>query len=77
MKNLAILGSTGSIGSTALDVVRRHRDRFAISALTAFANSDLLGRQVAEFQPSFVGLVEDKPEPSVVASEVEISAMFA
>jgi len=61
-KRIAILGSTGSIGSTALDVIRRHRDRFAVSAMTAFANTELLGRQVAEFQPSFVGLVEDKAE---------------
>ena len=61
-KRIAILGSTGSIGSTALDVVRRHRDRFTITALTAFTNNELLGRQVAEFQPAFVGLVEDKPE---------------
>jgi 1-deoxy-D-xylulose-5-phosphate reductoisomerase len=62
LRRVAILGSTGSIGSTALSVIRRHRDRFAVSALTAFNNNDLLGQQVAEFRPAFVGLVEDKPE---------------
>lgn len=61
-KRVAILGSTGSIGTTALKVLRRHRDRFSVTALTAFANNDLLGQQVAEFRPAFIGLVEDRPE---------------
>jgi 1-deoxy-D-xylulose-5-phosphate reductoisomerase len=61
-RRVAILGSTGSIGTTALKVLRRHRDQFTVTALTAFANSELLGQQVAEFQPNFIGLVEDKPE---------------
>lgn len=60
MKRVAILGSTGSIGTTALQVLRRHTDRFAVTALTAFANADLLGQQVAEFRPTFAGLVEEK-----------------
>jgi 1-deoxy-D-xylulose-5-phosphate reductoisomerase len=59
MKRVAILGSTGSIGTTALQVLRRHPDRFRVTALTAFANAELLGRQVAEFQPAFTGLVEE------------------
>ena len=58
---VAILGSTGSIGTTALAVLRRHRDRFTVSALTAFAKTDLLAQQAAEFRPAFVGLVEDRP----------------
>lgn len=61
-KRVAILGSTGSIGTTALKVLRRHRDRFVVTGLTAFTNDDLLGQQVAEFKPNFVGLVEDRPE---------------
>jgi 1-deoxy-D-xylulose-5-phosphate reductoisomerase len=61
-RRVAILGSTGSIGTTALKVLRRHRDQFTVTALTAFANSELLGQQVAEFQPNFIGLVEDKLE---------------
>ena len=43
-------------------MLRRHRDRFSVTALTAFTNNELLGQQVAEFQPAFVGLVEDRPE---------------
>jgi 1-deoxy-D-xylulose-5-phosphate reductoisomerase len=61
MKRIAILGSTGSIGTTALTVIRRHPERFAVAALTAFSNTDLLGQQVTEFKPAFAGLVEDKP----------------
>jgi len=53
-KQLAILGSTGSIGTQALDVVRAHRDRFDIYALTANNQVDLLIRQAIEFQPDSV-----------------------
>jgi 1-deoxy-D-xylulose-5-phosphate reductoisomerase len=59
MKRVAILGSTGSIGTTALQVLRRHPDRFTVTGLTAFANADLLARQIAEFKPAFAGLVSD------------------
>ena len=61
MKRVAILGSTGSIGTTALQVLRRHAGEFRVTALTAFANADLLKQQVGEFSPAFAGLVEDKP----------------
>ena len=57
-RGVAILGSTGSIGTTALRVIQRHRDRFHVAALTAFANGELLTEQVARFDPSFVGCVE-------------------
>jgi 1-deoxy-D-xylulose-5-phosphate reductoisomerase len=55
---VAILGSTGSIGTTALRVLSRHRDRFRVTALTAFSNAELLREQAAELSPHFVGLVE-------------------
>jgi 1-deoxy-D-xylulose-5-phosphate reductoisomerase len=61
MKRVAILGSTGSIGRTALQVVRRHPDHFSVAALTAFSNASLLGQQVAEFKPSFSGCAEANP----------------
>jgi len=59
MRGIALLGSTGSIGTTALRVLDRQRDRFRVAALTAFANTALLEQQAARFQPSFVGLVGD------------------
>jgi 1-deoxy-D-xylulose-5-phosphate reductoisomerase len=55
-----VLGSTGSIGTQALDLVRRHPDRFRIVGLTAGgSNPDLFAAQVAEFGPAFSGLGED------------------
>ena len=60
VKGVALLGSTGSIGTSALKVLGRHRDRFSVAALTAHSNSDLLGEQVHQFHPGYVGLVEPK-----------------
>ena len=57
MRRVAVLGSTGSIGTTALKVLARHRDRFAVSALTAHGNTNLLAAQAAEWRPAFTGLV--------------------
>jgi 1-deoxy-D-xylulose-5-phosphate reductoisomerase len=57
MKGVAVLGSTGSIGTSTLNVLRRHTDRFRLVALTAGSNAELLGRQISEWQPRFAGLV--------------------
>ena len=51
VKQVAILGSTGSIGVNTLDVIRAHPDRFKIVALTAAKQVDLLAEQCAEFRP--------------------------
>jgi len=59
MRGIAVLGSTGSIGTTALRVLDRQRDRFRVAALTAFANTSLLREQASLYQPSFVGLVQN------------------
>lgn len=56
---VAVLGSTGSVGTTALRVLDRHRDRFRVVALTAFANAELLKQQVTEFRPAFAELVSN------------------
>ena len=65
MKNarcgVAILGSTGSIGTTALRVLDRQRERFRVAALTAFSNASLLEEQAALHDPTYVGLVCDEP----------------
>ncbi len=54
IKQLAVLGSTGSIGQQTLDVVRAFPDRFRIIGLAAGENLDLLARQINEFKPGFV-----------------------
>lgn len=56
MKNISILGSTGSIGIQALDVVRHNRDKYNVVALSAGKNIDLLYTQIIEFQPSVVAV---------------------
>jgi 1-deoxy-D-xylulose-5-phosphate reductoisomerase len=52
MKTLTLLGSTGSIGTSTLDVVRRRREEFAVYALVAGSNLDLLVEQIREFSPA-------------------------
>ena len=47
---VAVLGSTGSIGTSALKVVARHPDRFSVKALTAFGSKDLLEEQERAFK---------------------------
>ncbi len=56
MKKIAILGSTGSIGTQTLDVVRQHREDFEVTALSAGGNIDLLERQIREFHPSLISV---------------------
>ena len=56
-RGVAILGSTGSIGTTALRVLERQSERFDVVALTAFTNAALLAEQVRRFEPGFVGIV--------------------
>src|SRR6478735_133629 len=53
-RHIAILGSTGSIGTQALDVVRSNKDKFEVEVLSAQENADLLIRQAAEFKPNCV-----------------------
>ena len=64
-RGVAILGSTGSIGTTALRVLERQRARFHVAALTAFTNAPLLAEQAERFAPSFVGLVKNGQEDHV------------
>lgn len=56
MRNIFILGSTGSIGTQALQVVDKHRDRLRVKALTAASSVLSLARQVAIYHPTYVGL---------------------
>jgi len=57
LQGVAVLGSTGSIGTSTLNVLRRHSDRFRLVALTAGSNATLLAEQIKEWQPDFAGLV--------------------
>ncbi|MEN8669998.1 MAG: 1-deoxy-D-xylulose-5-phosphate reductoisomerase, partial [Ketobacter sp.] len=59
VQNITVLGSTGSIGVSTLDVLRQHRGRYRAFALTAHTNVDDLFRQVLEFMPRYAVLLED------------------
>jgi len=60
MKNVTVLGSTGSIGVSALDVIERNPDRFQIVALTACKNIRLLQKQIEKFRPIIVAVVNNE-----------------
>jgi 1-deoxy-D-xylulose-5-phosphate reductoisomerase len=59
MQRIAILGSTGSIGTSTLDVVARHPDKFRIVVLTANSQVDLLYRQCQQFKPRYAVLLDE------------------
>ena len=58
MQQLTVLGSTGSIGTSTLDVVARHPEKFRIFALTANSQVDLLFRQCMQFKPRYAVLLD-------------------
>lgn len=62
IKNIAVLGSTGSIGLNTLDVIRDNPDKFRVTALSASRNLDVLEKQAREFRPLVVAL--HHPEPA-------------
>ncbi len=64
---LSILGSTGSIGTSTLDVVRQNPEKFSVESLVAGQNTDLLSSQILEYKPRTV----------VVASEKALDALRA
>jgi 1-deoxy-D-xylulose-5-phosphate reductoisomerase len=71
MKNIAILGSTGSIGTQTLDIVERFPDRFNVISLVAHRNVPLLKNQIKKFQPEFV-VISDERNAEILSKEVDI-----
>ena len=77
-RRVAILGSTGSIGSQALDVIRQHRDLFEVDLLTANNSSETLIRQAIEFDVNNVVICnEDKYEEVASALQPHMIKVFA
>ena len=60
MKKLAILGSTGSIGTQTLGVVKKYPDRFEVTALSCGHNITLFEKQLAEFTPKLACVSDEK-----------------
>lgn len=67
-RHIAILGSTGSIGTQALDVIRSNKDIFEVEVLTAQDNADLLISQAAEFKPNCVVICNESLYDKVFAA---------
>jgi 1-deoxy-D-xylulose-5-phosphate reductoisomerase len=78
MKTLTILGSTGSIGESTLDVIRRHPDRFEVHALTAHRQIEKLAQQCVEFKPRFavVGYQEDIAQLKTLISGLDTQILY-
>lgn len=76
MKKIAILGSTGSIGTQTLDVVRAHSDELEVVALAAGSNKERLKEQIREFHPELVSLSDEKKaqelKEELAGEEVEV-----
>ena len=77
-KRLAILGSTGSIGTQTLNVVRRHKDLYSIEVLTAGSNADLLIAQALEFDPNAVAIADksqyEKVQQALADTDIKVFA---
>ena len=66
-KNLAVLGATGSIGTSTLDIVRQFPDRFRILSLAAGRNVELLARHIMEFRPRLAAVLEQADRDRLAA----------
>ena len=60
MRNIAVLGSTGSIGTQTLEVVRNNQDDLHICALSCDRNIELLEKQIREFKPDIAAVYDEK-----------------
>lgn len=69
MKNISILGSTGSIGTQTLDVIRNHSDKFRVVGLSALKNIDDIEKQINEFNPEIVAIF-DKEKAEILSSRI-------
>lgn len=70
--HIAILGSTGSIGTQALEVIRANREHFTLEVITANTNADLLIRQAIEFEPNAV-VICDESKYQVVKEALKLT----
>jgi 1-deoxy-D-xylulose-5-phosphate reductoisomerase len=77
-KRVALLGSTGSIGTQTLDVIRQHKDKFTVEVLTAQNNCDLLIAQALEFQPNAVVIGNEasyqKVKDALIPQDIKVYA---
>jgi 1-deoxy-D-xylulose-5-phosphate reductoisomerase len=73
-QRLTVLGSTGSIGTSTLDVVARHPDRFEVFALSAATQVDLMLAQCAQFSPRFA-VMASAPHARLLAEKIKANGL--
>ncbi|WP_419026464.1 1-deoxy-D-xylulose-5-phosphate reductoisomerase [Emergencia sp.] len=76
MKKVAILGSTGSIGTQALDVIRANREQFEVTSLTCGKNIDRLSEQIEEFSPKLVVTAEAEDASNLAEKHSDVEIMY-
>lgn len=76
MKKVAILGSTGSIGTQALDVIRANRDQFEVTSLTCGKNIEELSKQIEEFSPHLVVTADGTDALKLVKRYPKLEVMY-
>jgi len=72
-RRICILGSTGSIGRSALEVVRHYRDLFEVVGLGVYSNADLLAAQIAEFHPAHVAVADKDAADRLAAMGLDVT----
>ena len=76
MKNITILGSTGSIGTNALEVIRQKRDEFNVVALSGHTNYKLVMEQIKEFNPKYVSIGTEEGFEAIKKEFPEVELFF-
>jgi len=72
---VTILGATGSIGKSALEVIRQYPDRFQVQGLAAHSNIELLASQVAEFRPPVVAIGDEQAAQAFAALDLGVEIL--
>lgn len=73
MKNIAVLGSTGSIGTQTLDIARKNKDELCVKVLAAGSNVALIEKQIREFMPELVVLYDEKAAKELAVKIADLS----
>ncbi len=76
MKNITILGSTGSIGTNALEVIRQKKDEFNVVALSGHTNYKLVMKQIKEFNPKYVSIGTEEGFEAIKKEFPEVELFF-
>ncbi len=80
MKKITVLGSTGSIGTQTLDVVRKNRDKFEVVAISANKSVETLLEQILEFKPKYVAVYDEESAnklKNIIPKEIDIQVLSA